>query len=164
MPYRIYEQLGRDDIKDVNKNITMINYTEAEVTGLLANVLCQVGFTTLSATFLILEIPINRDAPIVVGCGFLNTLGANIDIPKRIFTTYDGLSRQTFRASRSDKIRIAESDSDDEEDYVNKRNKMGTPIHNFRTIGYQTDTNPTENMTISTLESVINPFRKIFVC
>ncbi|GJW33720.1 hypothetical protein Tco_0053752, partial [Tanacetum coccineum] len=32
MPYRIYEQLGRDDIMKEDKNITMINYTEAEVT------------------------------------------------------------------------------------------------------------------------------------
>ncbi|GKD93254.1 reverse transcriptase domain-containing protein [Tanacetum coccineum] len=163
MPYRIYEQLGRDDIMKEERNITMINYTEAEVTGRLVNVLCQVGFTTLSAKFLILEIPVDRDAPIVVGRGFLDTIGGNIDIPNRIFTTFDGLTRQTFRAARSEKIRTAESDSDDEEDYVIKRNEMGTPIHNSRPIGYQNNTNPAENMTLSTLESVINPFRKISV-
>ncbi|GKB63219.1 gag protease polyprotein [Tanacetum coccineum] len=163
MPYRIYEQLGRDDIMKEERNITMINYTEAEVTGRLVNVLCQVGFTTLSAKFLILEIPVDRDAPIVVGRGFLDTIGGNIDIPNMIFTTFDGLTRQTFRAARSEKIRTAESDSDDEEDYVIKRNEMGTPIHNSRPIGYQNNTNPAENMTLSTLESVINPFRKISV-
>ncbi|GJY61982.1 hypothetical protein Tco_0462639 [Tanacetum coccineum] len=75
----------------------------------------------------------------------------------------DGHTRQTFRAAKSEKIRIAESDSDDEEDYVIKRNDMGTPIHNSRPIGYQNNTNPAENMTLSTLESVINPFRKISV-
>ncbi|GJV85591.1 hypothetical protein Tco_1525489 [Tanacetum coccineum] len=122
-----------------------------------------VGFTTLSAKFLILEIPVDRDAPIVVGRGFLDMIGGNIDIPNRIFTTFDGLTRQTFRAARSEKIKIAESDSDDEEDYVIKRNEMGTPIHNSRPIRYQNDTNPVENMTLSTLESVINPFRKISV-
>ncbi|GJW78874.1 hypothetical protein Tco_0140556 [Tanacetum coccineum] len=119
-----------------------------------------VGFTTLSAKFLILEIHVDRDAPIVVGHGFLDTIGGNIDIPNRIFTTFDGRTRQTFRAAKSEKIRIAESDSDDEEDYVIKRNDMGTPIHNSRPIGYQNNTNPAENMTLSTLESVINPFRK----
>ncbi|GJS44252.1 hypothetical protein Tco_0569295 [Tanacetum coccineum] len=130
MPYRIFEQLGRDDIMKENRNITMINYIEAEVTGRLVNVLCQVGFTTLSAKFLILEIPVDRDAPIVLD---------------------------------QKKIRIAKSDSDDKEDYVIKRNEMGTPIHNSRPIGYQNNTNPAENMTLSTLESVINPFRKISV-
>ncbi|GJW39091.1 hypothetical protein Tco_0064936 [Tanacetum coccineum] len=34
MPYRIYKQLGRDDIMKEERNITMINYTEAEVTEL----------------------------------------------------------------------------------------------------------------------------------
>ncbi|GKF64833.1 hypothetical protein Tco_0188281, partial [Tanacetum coccineum] len=32
MPYRIYEQLGRDDIMKEDMNITMINYTKPEVT------------------------------------------------------------------------------------------------------------------------------------
>ncbi|GKD72707.1 hypothetical protein Tco_1330989, partial [Tanacetum coccineum] len=61
------------------------------------------------------------------------------------------------------KIKIAGSDSDDEKDYVIKRNDIGTPIHNCRPIVYQNNTNPAENMTLSTLESVINPFRKISV-
>ncbi|GKD33115.1 hypothetical protein Tco_1248624, partial [Tanacetum coccineum] len=91
MPYRIYEQLGRDDIMKEERNITIINNTEAKVTGRL----------------------------------------------------------------------IAESDSDDEEDYVIKRIDMGTPIHNSRPIGYQNNIKPAEDMTLSTLESVINPFRKI---
>ncbi|GJX04708.1 hypothetical protein Tco_0190624, partial [Tanacetum coccineum] len=99
-----------------------------EVTGRLVNVLCQVGFTTLSSKFLILEIHVDWDAPIVVVRGFLDTIGGNIDIPSRIFTTFDGLTRQTF-------IRTAEGDSDDEEDYVIKINEIGTPIHNSRPIG-----------------------------
>nr|GEX88163.1 hypothetical protein [Tanacetum cinerariifolium] len=70
--------LGRDDIMKEDRNVTMINYTEGEVTGRL-------------------------DAPIVVGRGFLDTIGGNIDIPNRILTTFDGLSRQTLRAARSEK-------------------------------------------------------------
>ncbi|GJT24358.1 hypothetical protein Tco_0894295 [Tanacetum coccineum] len=103
------EQRGRDDIMKEDRNITMINYTEAEVTGRLVNVLCQVRFTTLSAKFLILEIPVDRDAPIVVGSGFLDTIGGNIDIPNRI------------------------SNSDDEE-HVIKRNDMGTTNSQSRPI------------------------------
>ncbi|GJZ47559.1 hypothetical protein Tco_0601391 [Tanacetum coccineum] len=137
MRYEILEEvkpLGRDDIMKEDRNITMINYTEAEVTGWLVNVLCQVGFTTMSTKFLILEIPVDQDVPIVVGHGFLDTIGGNIDIP-----------------------------NNDEEVYVIKRNDMETPIYKSRPIGYQNNTNPAENMTLSTLESVINPFRKISV-
>ncbi|GJY32422.1 hypothetical protein Tco_0415917 [Tanacetum coccineum] len=52
MPYRIYEQLGREDMKKVDRGITMINHTQAEAMGILTNVLCQVGVTTLIAKFL----------------------------------------------------------------------------------------------------------------
>ncbi|GKF74642.1 integrase, catalytic region, zinc finger, CCHC-type containing protein, partial [Tanacetum coccineum] len=99
MPYRIYEQLGRDDIMKEERNITMINYTKAKVTGRLVNVLCQVGFTTLSAKFLILEILVDWDTPIVVGCGFLDTIRGNIDFPNRILNTFDRLTRKTYRAA-----------------------------------------------------------------
>ncbi|GJZ21649.1 retrotransposon ORF1 [Tanacetum coccineum] len=66
MPYRIYEQLGRENMKKVDRGITMINHTQAEAMGILTNVLCQVGVTTLIAKFLILDILIDRDSPIVI--------------------------------------------------------------------------------------------------
>ncbi|GKC49287.1 hypothetical protein Tco_1072032, partial [Tanacetum coccineum] len=59
----------------------------------------KVGVTNLIAKFLILDIPIDRDAPIVFGLGFL-----------------------------SDVLRTVESDSDDEEEYEIKINKFGAPI------------------------------------
>ncbi|GJU49320.1 retrotransposon ORF1 [Tanacetum coccineum] len=77
MPYRIYEELGRDDIMKEDRNIKMINYTEAEVTGQLVNVLCQVGFTTLSAKFLILEIHVDRDAPIMTSGAYDHKAGSS---------------------------------------------------------------------------------------
>ncbi|GJU31882.1 retrovirus-related pol polyprotein from transposon TNT 1-94 [Tanacetum coccineum] len=39
MPYRIYEKLGREEIKKVDRGITMINHTQAEAIGILTNVL-----------------------------------------------------------------------------------------------------------------------------
>nr|GFC47413.1 hypothetical protein [Tanacetum cinerariifolium] len=62
MPYRIYEILGREEIKKIDRGISMINHTQAEAIGKLSNVLCQVGVTTIIAKFLILDIPIDRDA------------------------------------------------------------------------------------------------------
>nr|GEW95012.1 integrase, catalytic region, zinc finger, CCHC-type, peptidase aspartic, catalytic [Tanacetum cinerariifolium] len=129
MPYRIYETLGREDMKNVDRRITMINHTQAEAMGILPNVLCQVGVTTLIAKFLILDIPIDYDSPIVVGRGFLRTIGAIVNTPERLFSTFDGFCHQTFRVARSDFMRNAKSDSDDEEDYQIKRNKFGSPIY-----------------------------------
>ncbi|GKD74268.1 hypothetical protein Tco_1332550 [Tanacetum coccineum] len=43
MPYRIYETLGREEMKKIDRGITMINHTQAEAMEKLSNVLCQVG-------------------------------------------------------------------------------------------------------------------------
>ncbi|GJY62603.1 agenet domain-containing protein [Tanacetum coccineum] len=114
MPYRIYEQLGREDMKKVDRGITMINHTQAEAMGILTNVLYQVGVTTLIAQFLILDIPIGRNSLIVVGRGFLHVM------------------------------RNAESDSDDEEDYQIKRNKFGAPIYGPKLAPYLNCNDPDE--------------------
>nr|GEU68255.1 hypothetical protein [Tanacetum cinerariifolium] len=107
----------KEDLKKINRGITMINHTQAEAMGILTNVLGQVRVTTLIAKFLILDIPIDRDPPIVVGWGFLRTIGAIVNTPKRLFLTFDGFCHQTFLAARSDVMRNTESDSDDEEEY-----------------------------------------------
>nr|GEY13588.1 hypothetical protein [Tanacetum cinerariifolium] len=75
MPYQIFKTLGREDMKKIDRRITMINHTQAKVMGKLSNVFCQVGVTTIITKFLILDIPIDQDAPIVVGQGFLHTMG-----------------------------------------------------------------------------------------
>nr|GEX61231.1 hypothetical protein [Tanacetum cinerariifolium]GEX82699.1 hypothetical protein [Tanacetum cinerariifolium] len=66
--------IRKEEMKKIDKEITMINHTQAEAMRKLSNVLCQVRVTTIIAKFLILDIPIDRYAPIVVGRGFLYTM------------------------------------------------------------------------------------------
>ncbi|GJV25089.1 hypothetical protein Tco_1377784 [Tanacetum coccineum] len=47
----------------------MLNHSMAEPMGILRDVMCQVGVTTIIAKFLILDMPIDRDTPIQVGRG-----------------------------------------------------------------------------------------------
>ncbi|GJX21220.1 putative reverse transcriptase domain-containing protein, partial [Tanacetum coccineum] len=96
MHYRIFEIIGREDIKKADRGITMIDHTQAEAMGKLSNVLCQVGVTTIIAKFIILDIPIDRDAPIVVGRGFLRTMDSLLNTSERIFSTFDEVCHQTF--------------------------------------------------------------------
>nr|GEW65439.1 hypothetical protein [Tanacetum cinerariifolium] len=105
MPYRIYKTLGREEMKKIDKGITMINHTQAEAMGKLSNVLCRVGI------------------PLYMG-SILNT-------PDRLFLTFDGVCHQTFRAARFDVLRTAESDSDDEEEYVIKKNSVWKKADSF---------------------------------
>ncbi|GKD37461.1 hypothetical protein Tco_1257668 [Tanacetum coccineum] len=114
----------------------MINHTQAEAMGILINVLCQVGVTSIIAKFLILDIPIDRDAPIVVGRGFLYKVEGIVNTPERLFSTFDEICHQTFRVARFDNLRTAKSDSDDEEEYKIKRNKFGAPIYGPKPASY----------------------------
>ncbi|GKC50666.1 hypothetical protein Tco_1073411, partial [Tanacetum coccineum] len=41
MPYRVYKELGREEVQNVKKGITMLNYSKADPIGLLSDVLCQ---------------------------------------------------------------------------------------------------------------------------
>nr|GEU63815.1 hypothetical protein [Tanacetum cinerariifolium] len=43
MPYQIYETLRREEIKKIDRGITMINHTQTEAMRKLSDVLCQVG-------------------------------------------------------------------------------------------------------------------------
>ncbi|GJS57223.1 hypothetical protein Tco_0652007 [Tanacetum coccineum] len=123
-------------MKKVDWGITMIDHTQAKAMGKLSNVLCQVGVTTIITKFIIVDIPIDRDAPILVGRGFLCTMGSLHNTLERIFSTFDGVCHQTFRAARFDVLRTAESDTDDEEEYVIKINKFGALIYGPRPAPY----------------------------
>ncbi|GJW69860.1 DNA-directed DNA polymerase, partial [Tanacetum coccineum] len=116
MPYLIYAKLGREEVKKVNRGITMLNHSKAKLMGVLKDVMCQVGVTTIIAKFLILGMPIDRDAPILVGRGFLYTYGSILNTRDRITYTFDGVCHQTFRAAKTS-LNTEESDNDDEEDY-----------------------------------------------
>nr|GEU73125.1 hypothetical protein [Tanacetum cinerariifolium] len=161
MPYRIYETLGGEDMKKVDIGITMINHTQAEAIGILPNVLCRVGVTTLIGKFVILDISIDRDSMIVVGQGFLCTIGAIVNTPERLFSTFDGFCHQTFRAARSDFMRKAKSNSDDEEYYQIKRNKFRAPIYGPKPAPYLNYNDPDERSLA--LQTVTNPLQKISV-
>ncbi|GKB38790.1 hypothetical protein Tco_0883732 [Tanacetum coccineum] len=121
----------------------------------------EVGVTTIIAKFLILDIPIDRDAPIVVGQGFLYTIGGIVNTPEILFSTFDGICHQTFRAARSDVLRTTESDSDDEEEYEIMRNQFGATIYGPKPAAYLNCNDPAERSLA--LQAVIKPFRKISV-
>ncbi|GJW73724.1 hypothetical protein Tco_0133094 [Tanacetum coccineum] len=97
----------------------------------------------------------------VVGRGFLHTIGGIVNTPKRLFSTFDGICHQTFRAARSDVLRTAESDNDDEEEYEIKRNKFGEPMYGLKPAAYLNCNDPAERSLA--LQAVINLFWKISV-
>ncbi|GKA43701.1 retrotransposon ORF1 [Tanacetum coccineum] len=160
MPCLAYKELGREEVQNVKKGITMLNHSKAEPVGLLSGVLCQVGVTTIIAKFLILDIPIDRDTPILVGGGFLHTCGGILNTIDSITSTFDGICHQTFRAAKTS-LDTAESDSDDEEEYAIQRNKFGAPIYGPKPARYLNCNDPLDQSLA--LQEVSNSFRKICV-
>ncbi|GJZ05584.1 reverse transcriptase domain-containing protein [Tanacetum coccineum] len=91
IPYRIYAKLGREEVKPVNKKITMLDHSKVEPMGILKYVLCQVGVTAILAKFLILDILVDKDVPIVVGRSFLHTCSGIINTIKGTTSAFDGV-------------------------------------------------------------------------
>ncbi|GJT96509.1 hypothetical protein Tco_1092027 [Tanacetum coccineum] len=121
-------ELRREEVQDVKRGITMLNHSKAEPMRLLKDVLSHVGVTTIIVKFLILDMPIDRDTPILVGRGFLYTYGSILNIIERITSTFDGICHHTFHAAKTS-LNTKESDDDDEEDYGIQRNKFGALIY-----------------------------------
>ncbi|GJY35242.1 hypothetical protein Tco_0420620 [Tanacetum coccineum] len=122
-----HSKLGREKVKPVSHKITMLDHSKDETMGILKDVLCQVGVTTILVIFLILDIPVDRDVPIVVGRSFLYTCGGILNTIKGTTSIFDGVCYQKFYVTEV-RNNHGESDSDDEEEYCLKRDKMGKPF------------------------------------
>ncbi|GKE97730.1 hypothetical protein Tco_0021081, partial [Tanacetum coccineum] len=141
---KVLDEIWKDKVEIDGMIIKEEKEAKKEAMGILTNVLCQLGVTTLIAKFLILDIPIDRDAPIVVGRGLLHTIGVIVNTPARLFFTFNGFCRQTFYAARFDVMRNVESNSDDEEEYEIKSNKFGAPMYGPKPAPYLNCNDPAE--------------------
>ncbi|GKE80584.1 DNA-directed DNA polymerase [Tanacetum coccineum] len=135
MTYHIYVKLGREEAKLVNRGITMLNHSKVEPMGIIKDVICQARVTTIITKFLILDMPVDKDVPIVVGRGFLFTCGSILNTAKGTTSTFDGVCYQKIYLARVKKAQT-ESDDDDDEDYCIKRNEMGAPIYGLKFAKY----------------------------
>ncbi|GJY26472.1 hypothetical protein Tco_0401198 [Tanacetum coccineum] len=86
----IYEQLGREEMKKVDRGITMINHTQAEVMGILTNLVVR---------------------------GVLTYEWLYSKFKRETFSMIDGFCHQNFRPTKIIIMRNKESESEDEEDY-----------------------------------------------
>ncbi|GKA99983.1 gag-pol polyprotein [Tanacetum coccineum] len=101
IPYRIYELLDREKVKPRIDKVRMIDHSKAKTIGRLLDVLCQVEVTTLLANFMLLDVPVDRDVPIIVERSFMYTCGAIMNTLKGKLTTFDGFMHQQFRMAKN---------------------------------------------------------------
>ncbi|GJR09891.1 agenet domain-containing protein [Tanacetum coccineum] len=160
MPYRIFEKLGREQVKPVSNGISMLDHSKAEPMGILKDVLCQVGVTTVLAKFLILDIPVDHDVPFVVGRSFLHTCGGIINTIKGTTLIFDDVCHQKFFVALV-RNNHGENDSEDEEEYCLKRDKMGKPFYGPNRASYLNSEDPMDRALA--LQEALDHFKKIYV-
>ncbi|GKB98911.1 hypothetical protein Tco_0985048 [Tanacetum coccineum] len=127
--------LDRDKVKPRSDKVRILDHLNAKTIGRLLDVLCEVGVTTILANFMLLDVPVDRDVPIIVGRNFMYTL---------------------------DKVRNVhvKSDSDDE-DYCLKRDDLRKPFYGPNRPKYLNCEDPM-NRALA-LQDYLNQFRKICV-
>ncbi|GJR59764.1 reverse transcriptase domain-containing protein [Tanacetum coccineum] len=128
MPYRIYKLLDREKVKPRIDKVRMLDHSNVETMRHLLNVLCQVGVTTVLANFMLLDVPVDCDVPIIVGRSFMYACGAIMNTLNGKMTTFDGFVHQQFRVTKVRNVH-EESDSDDKEEYSIKRDDFGRPVY-----------------------------------
>ncbi|GJT82499.1 reverse transcriptase domain-containing protein [Tanacetum coccineum] len=91
LPYGIYMQIGAGEVEAIADKIRMLDHSRAEPMGILRDVLCQVGVITILTRFLVLDIPVDKDVPIVVRRTAIKvkTEEENNDSEKEIFKNRD---------------------------------------------------------------------------
>nr|GEW74050.1 hypothetical protein [Tanacetum cinerariifolium] len=159
MPYRIYAKLGREEVKPVSKKITMMCHSKADQMRILKDVICQVGVTTILARFLILDILVDKDVPIVIGRSFLYSYGGIINTIKGTTLTFNSVCHQKIYVAA---VRNNHEESDeDKEEYIVKRDRNGKPIYGSKFAKYLNCDDPIDRALA--LQEALNPFRKIYV-
>nr|GEV71276.1 reverse transcriptase domain-containing protein [Tanacetum cinerariifolium] len=96
LPNGIYMQIEAGEIEVIEDKIRMLDHSRAEPMGILRDVLCHVGVTTILARFLVLDIPVDKDAPIVAGRSFLYSCGGIINTITGTTSTFNGIFHQQF--------------------------------------------------------------------
>ncbi|GJY18344.1 putative ribonuclease H-like domain-containing protein [Tanacetum coccineum] len=80
LPYCVFKNLGLGDPKPYNSNLTMAENTQSKAMGEAKNLRIQIGYQAYLVGFLVLDIPVDKELPLLLGHPFLRACGAVIDI------------------------------------------------------------------------------------
>ncbi|GKB77012.1 putative ribonuclease H-like domain-containing protein [Tanacetum coccineum] len=72
--------LGLSDPRPYHSNLPMADNTQFKAMGEVRNVRIQIGYQSYLVDFLLLDIPIDKELPLLLGCPFLRTCEAVIDM------------------------------------------------------------------------------------
>ena len=164
MPFPLYQKLGLGNPQPSECRLTMADNSQAKAMGEVRNVRIQVGYQAFLCDFLVLNIPIDKELPLLLGRPFLRTCGAIIDMGQGTMTIDDGVLKQTYypKPIRGRKDYVYE---EDEEEYFGcfevGRDDEGRPMYGPKTPTFFDIEDEMERALA--MEAFFNPFKNVFV-
>ncbi|GKE44074.1 putative ribonuclease H-like domain-containing protein [Tanacetum coccineum] len=143
----------------------MADNTQAKAMGELRNVRIQIDYQSYLVNFLVLDIPVDKELPLLLGRPFLRTCGAVIDIGRGTISTNDGVIRHTYFPKPRAKAYLENFEIDEEDDWISCFNvgrdedgntKYGPMAPSFLDI-------EDEMERALAMEAYFNPFKNIIV-
>ncbi|GJX69368.1 DNA-directed DNA polymerase [Tanacetum coccineum] len=141
LPYSLYNNIGLGNPQPYHSNITMADNTQAKAMGKVSNALIQIGYQAYLAGFLVLDIPVDRELPFLLGRPFIRTRGALIDISRGTMTINDGVIKHTYYPKSRAKAYLESFEMDEDEDWLScfevGRDEEGNPKYGLVAPSFQ---------------------------
>ncbi|GKD86163.1 ribonuclease H-like domain-containing protein [Tanacetum coccineum] len=98
MPFSTYTNLGLGILSHTRLTIELVDRTIKQPRGIAENVLVRIGKFIFPIDFIILDIPEDGDAPLILGRPFLSTAHSKINVFKRKNTLRVGEEKLVFKS------------------------------------------------------------------
>ncbi|GKC78234.1 putative ribonuclease H-like domain-containing protein [Tanacetum coccineum] len=165
LPYSLYKNLGVSDPRPYHANLTMAENTQGKSVGEVRNVRIQIGYQAYLANFLVLDIPIDKELPILLGRPFLRTCGAVIDMERGTMTIDNGVIRHTYFPKPRAKGYLENFEVVEDENWIGYfkegRDKDGNPKYGPVAPSFLDIEDEMERAL--SMEAYFNPFKNIIV-
>ncbi|KAJ0614517.1 putative nucleotidyltransferase, Ribonuclease H [Helianthus annuus] len=101
MPYSMYERLGLGELSPTRMSLSLADKFVKYPCGIIENLLVKVDKFVFPVDFVVLDMEADEKVPIILGCPFLCTAKAIIDVFDGKITLQVGEERITFEIARS---------------------------------------------------------------
>ncbi|GJV69817.1 putative ribonuclease H-like domain-containing protein [Tanacetum coccineum] len=114
----LYKNLGLSDPRPYHSNLTMADNNQAKTMREVKNVRIQIGYQAYLVDFLVLDIPVDKELPLLLGCPFFRTYGAVIDMGRGTMSINDGVICHTYFPKPKAKAYLENFEIDEEDDWL----------------------------------------------
>nr|GEU34914.1 putative ribonuclease H-like domain-containing protein [Tanacetum cinerariifolium] len=163
LPCFLFMNLGLGDPKPYNFNLTMEDNTQAKDMGKVKNVRIQIGYEVYLGDFLILDIPIDKKLPLLLGCPFLRTYGAVIEMGHGTLCINNEFIRHTYFPKPRAKAYLDNFAQVEEDDWLSffevGRDEVGNPKYGPVAPSFLDIEDDMERALV--MEAYFNPFKNI---